>query len=130
VHAIKNNYEEKYIGTDIGMNVLVRPSMYNVWHDIEIYRAGRPVGGDHGCETVTVVGNICETGDVLAANRMLPMIREGDLVCVLDAGAYGYSMASCYNNRLRPAEVMIGLDGVDRLIRRREDLDDLMTLFP
>ena len=130
VHAIKNNFEEKYIGTDIGMNVLVRPSMYNVWHDIEIYRDGCPVDDSHGSEAVTVVGNICETGDVLAANRMLPMIKEGDLVCVLDAGAYGYSMASCYNNRLRPAEVMIGLDGVDRLIRRREELDDLLTLFP
>ncbi len=130
VHAIKNNYEEKYVGTDIGMNVLVRPSMYNVWHDIEIYRDGKAVDDTFGSEAVTVVGNICETGDVLAANRILPVIREGDLVCVLDAGAYGYSMASSYNNRLRPAEVMICSDGKDRLIRRREELDDLLALFP
>ncbi len=130
VHAIKNSYKEKYIGTDIGMNVLVRPSMYNSWHDIEIYRRNLPVNDKLGSEEVTVVGNICETGDILASDRMLPKIEEGDILCILDAGAYGYSMASNYNNRLRPAEVMIGLDGKDRLIRRREELEDLMFLFP
>lgn len=128
VHAIKNNAEEKYIGTDIGMNVLVRPSMYNSWHDIEVYRKGHPIS-DFECEEVTVVGNICETGDILAAQRMLPMIHQGDIICVLDAGAYGYSMASNYNNRLRPAEVMIDASGEPHLIRRRETLDDLMLLF-
>lgn len=130
VHAIKSNYDEKYIGTDIGMNVLVRPSMYDSWHDIEVYRNDLPVDDLDGKEEVTIVGNICETGDILASKRLLPRIKEGDIICVLDAGAYGYSMASNYNNRLRPAEVMIGTDGKDRLIRRREELQDLTHLFP
>ncbi|MBN1891273.1 MAG: diaminopimelate decarboxylase [Clostridiales bacterium] len=130
VHAIKNNDDDKYIGTDIGMNVLVRPSMYDSWHDIEVYRNDLPLDDLEGTEEVTIVGNICETGDILASNRLLPRIKEGDILCVLDAGAYGYSMASNYNNRLRPAEVMIGTDGQDRLIRRREELRDLMNLFP
>jgi diaminopimelate decarboxylase len=129
VQTIKHNYSDKYIGTDVGMNVLIRPSMYNSWHDIEVYRNNTPIL-DGDVEEVTVVGNICETGDILAARRLLPQIEEGDLICVLDTGAYGYSMASSYNNRLRPAEVMIGMDGKERLIRRRETLSDLMTLFP
>jgi diaminopimelate decarboxylase len=76
-----------------------------------------------------VVGNICETGDKLAIGRELPAIRTGDLLGVMDAGAYGYSMASNYNNRLRPAEVLIPLEGEPRLIRRRDTLEDLMRGF-
>jgi diaminopimelate decarboxylase len=75
---------------------------------------------------VTVVGNICETGDILAAGQELPALSEGDLLCVLDAGAYGFAMASNYNGRLHPAEVLIREDGQDVLIRRREALADLM----
>ena len=112
------------------MNVLVRPSMYNSWHDIEVYHRNKPVSARNGTEKVTIVGNICETGDILASDRILPKIEEEDIICVLDSGAYGFSMASNYNNRLRPAEVLIGLDGKDRLIRRREELEDLMTFFP
>ena len=75
----------------------------------------------------TVVGNICESGDILAPNRLLPRLREGDVLAMLDAGAYGYVMASTYNSRLRPAELLIGEDGAARLIRRRETLDDLAS---
>lgn len=130
VHAIKQNSGMKYVGTDIGMNVLVRPSMYNSWHDIEVFRKGVFVDNSQGSENVTVVGNICETGDILAADRTLPVISEADVVCVLDAGAYGFSMSSNYNNRLRPAEVLIDLNGNHKLIRRRETLSDLMQCFP
>ena len=73
----------------------------------------------------TVVGNICESGDILAKKRPLPLLREGDVLAVLDAGAYGFVMASDYNQRPRPAEVLIGADGMARLIRRRETFDDL-----
>ncbi|MEI8198437.1 MAG: diaminopimelate decarboxylase [Eubacteriales bacterium] len=130
VNAKKNNSGIKYIGTDIGMNVLIRPAMYNSWHDIEVFRNGTLIDDHNGIEKVTVVGNICESGDILAKERELPVVMEGDVLCVLDAGAYGYSMSSNYNNRLRPAEVLIGLDGEPKLIRRRDTLEDLLTNFP
>jgi len=76
-----------------------------------------------------VVGNICDSGDILAKHRDLPGITEGDILCILDAGAYGYSMSSSYNNRPRPAEILISETGVARLIRRRETIEDLFRLF-
>ena len=127
VYSVKDNNDVNYVGTDLGMNVLMRPVLYDSHHDIEVYSDGKLT--DEGRQTVTVVGNICESGDKLAVDRTLPFIKLGDILGVMDAGAYGYSMASNYNNRLRPAEVMIGLDGVDRLIRRRDTLDDLMRGF-
>lgn len=130
VHAVKQNSGIKYVGTDIGMNVLARPSMYNSWHDIEVYREGGIVDIEKASEKVTVVGNICETGDILAADRNLPVVCENDIICVLDAGAYGFSMSSNYNNRLRAAEVLIDLKGNHKLIRRRETFSDLMRSFP
>jgi diaminopimelate decarboxylase len=109
VHAVKQLSGVKYAGTDIGFNVLVRPAMYDAHHDLLVYRKGGP---DFGAEApVTVVGNICETGDILAKERYLPTLAEGDLIGVLDAGAYGYSMCSQYNLRLRPAEVLIDTHG-------------------
>jgi len=129
VHAKKQNSGITYVGTDVGMNVLVRPSLYDSWHDIEVYRDGRIADPENGSERVTVVGNICESGDILAKDRELPVIEENDILCVLDAGAYGYSMCSNYNNRLRPAEVLIGLDGKPRLIRRRDTFETLTENF-
>lgn len=129
VYSIKNNAEHKYIGTDIGMNVLMRPVLYDSWHDIEIIRQNSVVIPDNETEEVTIVGNICETGDIIAKNRMLPIIHKNDIVAVLDAGAYGYSMASNYNLRLRPAEVLINRNGNPELIRRKETFDDLFKLF-
>lgn len=81
---------------------------------------------------MTVTGNICESGDQIAADRPLPALRCDDLVVVLDAGAYGYSMSSNYNQRLRPAEVLLPESGRPRLIRRRDTYDDLLRgmLFP
>ncbi len=126
VHAVKESYGVKYVGTDLGFNVLARPAMYDAYHAIHLApRGARPCE----TETATVVGNICETGDVLARNRELPRAQEGDAVAVLDAGAYGFSMASSYNGRPPPAEVLIEVDGADRLIRRRAPLEDLMKDF-
>jgi diaminopimelate decarboxylase len=127
VYATKTNYDIKYIGTDLGFNVLVRPVMYDSHHDIEIYRGNNTPSPKE--ETVRIVGNICETGDIIAKDRNLPEIIENDILGVLDSGAYGYSMSSNYNNRLRPAEVLIEAGGNPRLIRRRDTLDDLVRNF-
>jgi len=128
VHAKKNNYGTIYVGTDIGFNVLIRPAMYDSHHDIEVYNEAA-YNNDAQFETVTVVGNICESGDILAKDRNLPLINEGDIIGVMDAGAYGFSMSSNYNNRLRPAEVLIKEDGSVALIRRRDTLEDLVRNF-
>lgn len=77
----------------------------------------------------TIVGNICESGDILAKERLLPTLHTGDILGVLDAGAYGFAMSSNYNQRLRPAEVLVQSDGTPRLIRRRESLDDMTRCF-
>jgi diaminopimelate decarboxylase len=127
VNTVKTNYEIKYIGTDLGFNVLIRPAMYDAYHDIEIYRkTDKPSTRE---EIVRIVGNICETGDIIARDRRLPEIFEKDILGVLDTGAYGYSMSSNYNNRLRPAEVLIQPDGDVRLIRERDTLEDLIKNF-
>ena len=78
VHATKFNGENRYVGTDLGFNVLVRPAMYDSFHDIEIFRDG----GEPDTDLVeqSIVGNICESGDILAKKRMLPLIKEGDIV--------------------------------------------------
>ncbi len=128
VHAIKQNDTITYIGTDLGFNVLARPMMYDSWHDIEVFHHGELVK-DPAVKPVTVVGNICESGDIIAKHRELPEIHEGDILAVLDAGAYGYAMSSTYNNRLRPAEILIDRQGQPRLIRRRETYDDLFRTF-
>ena len=127
VHAVKNNGETRYVGTDIGFNVLMRPVMYDAFHDIEIYRDGGVP--DIRLIPQTIVGNICESGDILAKDRLLPEMREGDVIALLDAGAYGFAMSSGYNQRFRPAEALITQDGRVRLIRRRETADDVIRLF-
>lgn len=121
VTAVKTNGKTLFVGTDIGFNVLQRPVLYDAFHDIEVYGAG----GGEAPALQTITGNICESGDILAKDRLLPVLKEGDLIGVLDAGAYGFSMASNYNDRLLPAEILIGEDGEARLIRRRQTLEDL-----
>ncbi len=127
VHAVKKNASTRYVGTDLGFNVLIRPAMYDSFHDIEIYREN----GTPDAQTLpqTITGNICESGDILAKDRLLPQILPGDILGVLDAGAYGFVMASSYNQRCRPAEVLICADGTPRLIRRRETIEDLASMF-
>ncbi len=125
VNSVKYNGPKKFIGTDIGFNVLMRPVLYDAHHDIEIYRPSGAASDKE--EKVTIVGNICESGDILAADRLLPEIHEDDILGVLDAGAYGYSMGSIYNSRPRPAEIMIKEDNSVALIRKRETLEQLLT---
>jgi diaminopimelate decarboxylase len=127
VTAVKYNYQVKYIGTDVGFNVLPRPMIYDSHHDIEIYRKSSEISKKN--ESVTIVGNMCETGDIIAKDRSLPAIFENDIIGILDSGAYAYSMSSNYNNRLRPAEVIIDINGNDRLIRKKETFSDLTDNF-
>lgn len=123
VTAVKNNGSTRYVGTDIGFNVLMRPVLYDSFHDVEIYRGK---DGDTGEPLEqTIVGNICESGDILARSRHLPPIIADDVLGILDAGAYGFSMASNYNQRLLPAEILVDAQGTARLIRRRQTLGDL-----
>ncbi len=124
VHAVKENAGTHYIGTDVGFNVLQRPAMYDSHHDVELYTADEAT---REVITQTVVGNICESGDILAKKRDLPKAQVGDIVGVLDAGAYGFSMASTYNQRPRPAEILIDTNGNVRQIRRRETVEDLLN---
>ncbi|MEY4150577.1 MAG: diaminopimelate decarboxylase [Bacteroidota bacterium] len=119
VNVIKENETLTFAGVDTGLNQLIRPMFYEAYHHIEnLTNPSAPV------KTYQVVGNICET-DTLGADRELPMIREGDLLSIQNAGAYGFEMASQYNARFRPAEVFYK-DGSLQLIRRRETLDDLL----
>ena len=128
VHAMKENGGVLYAGTDLGFSAFIRPVMYDAWHDIEVYPQDQDTASGKA-ETVTIVGNICESGDIIAGNRQLPSLSVGDILGVMDAGAYGYSMSSNYNNRLRPAEVLIQRDGSVKNIRRRDTLRDLLTNF-
>lgn len=124
ITGTKTNADHNYLGCDIGFNALQRPIMYDSHHDIEIYSQENK---DTTLVPLTVVGNICESGDILAKDRMLPQSASyGDLIAIMDAGAYGYSMASCYNQRFRPAEVLICTDGTLKQIRKRDTFEDLI----
>ncbi|MCP4746002.1 MAG: diaminopimelate decarboxylase, partial [Desulfobacteraceae bacterium] len=126
-YSIKENYGNKYIGTDIGFNVLMRPILYNSYHAIEVYKQKKAINSDY--MNASVVGNICESGDIIAGNRKIPEVVEGDIIGVNNAGAYGYSMCSNYNNRLRPAEILIDKNKKVRLIRKRDTFENLTAGF-
>jgi len=123
VHSVKTNYDKKYIGTDLGFNTFMRPTLYDADHEIEVFN------NSDDQEKVTIVGNICESGDIMAKDRLLPKITENDIIEIRNTGAYGYCMSSNYNNRLRPAEVLITKDGNDKLIRRRDTLEGLLNNY-
>jgi len=110
-----------FIIIDAGMTELMRPALYNAFHRIEPVSA--PASGDRHYE---IVGPVCESTDVVGRDRMLPPLAAGDLVAIRDAGAYGAVMASNYNRRPMPAEVLVE-DGAWRVIRRRQTLDDLLA---
>lgn len=118
-NVVKSTPSVTFVGVNSGLNQLIRPMMYDAYH--EIVNISNPAGSQ---KTYTVVGNICET-DTLGADRRLNEVREGDLIAIKNAGAYGYSMASNYNSRFRPAEVLI-LNGEAKLIRRRDTLEDIL----
>jgi diaminopimelate decarboxylase len=119
VLVVKQNGKKTFVITDAAMNDLIRPALYQAHHEILPVAQARGVGAP-----VDVVGPVCESGDFFARDRALPKLKPGDLVVLLDAGAYGMSQTSNYNTRTRPAEVLV--DGVAaKLIRRRETLKDL-----
>ena len=119
----KRNGDKKFVITDAAMNDLIRPALYQAHHEI----VPLTVKPGTETETVDVVGPVCESGDFFAHDRVLPMLQEGDLVALLDAGAYGLSQSSNYNTRVRPAEVLIQ-GNETRLIRRRETYAELFAL--
>jgi diaminopimelate decarboxylase len=112
---VKSNGGKTFVITDAGMNDLIRPALYQAHHEIvPVKRSAR-----RRELVVDVVGPVCESGDFFARDRRLPQVKPGDLLAVLDAGAYGMSLSSNYNTRARPAEVLV--DGAAwRLVRRRE----------
>jgi diaminopimelate decarboxylase len=121
VLQVKRNGKKTFVITDAAMNDLVRPALYQAYHEIAPVRRrlGRP-------RIVDVVGPVCETGDFFARDRRLAPVEPGDLLALLDAGAYGMAQSSNYNTRLRPAEVLV--EGAKaRLIRRRETMTDLLA---
>jgi diaminopimelate decarboxylase len=121
VLQVKRNGKKTFVITDAAMNDLIRPALYQAHHEIVPVRPrpGRP-------RTVDVVGPVCETGDFFARDRKLAPVEPGDLVALLDAGAYGMAQSSNYNTRMRAAEVLV--EGAKaRLIRRRETMADLLA---
>ncbi len=119
---VKKNGKKNFIIVDAAMNDLIRPALYQAYHEIV------PVVPRKGARKIIadIVGPVCETGDFFARDRKIPAVRTGDLVAILDAGAYGQSLASNYNSRPRPAEVLVEGKRA-RLIRRRETTKDLFA---
>ncbi len=120
----KRNNGKQFVVVDAAMNDLLRPSLYSAHHEIVPL-----IPASIGCplETVDIVGPVCETGDFLARDRESPPSTQGDLLAVLDVGAYGMALASNYNTRPRPAEVLVEGSRV-KVIRRRETVEDLLRL--
>ena len=117
----KNNAGKRFVIVDGGMNDLIRPSLYNAYHKIEA------VGVKGDKTPADVVGPVCESGDFFGKDVPLPPLSHNDLIVVQSAGAYGFTMASNYNTRSKPAEVALQ-GGKDRLIRKRETYDDQVRL--
>lgn len=117
---LKQNGNKRFMVTDAAMNDLIRPSLYKAHHEIvPVLRRNESNG------IFDVVGPVCETGDFFARDRELPEIHEGDLLAILDAGAYGMALSSNYNSRPRPAEVLVS-DSSSKLVRKRETISDLL----
>ena len=114
--SVRINPESRLVGVDAGFNTLVRPEMYGSYHHVIAASAMNAPE-----EVVDIYGPLCESGDLFARGRKLPRVSEGALLAIMNAGAYEFSMASRYNLRPLPAEVMVR-DGEARLIRERETL--------
>jgi diaminopimelate decarboxylase len=118
-NVIKQTVSTVFAGVDSGQNHLIRPMFYDAYH--RILNISNPQGTPR---VYSVVGYICET-DTFAYDRRLPEVHENDVLCFMNAGAYGFTMSSNYNSRFRPAEVLV-LNGKDYLIRKRETMDDIL----
>ncbi|MDX9742235.1 MAG: diaminopimelate decarboxylase [Arcobacteraceae bacterium] len=117
----KINGKKRFIIVDGAMNDLIRPSLYNAYHKIEVLEKSQNVSD------CNVVGPVCESGDFFGKNLQLPLTEHNDLIAIYSAGAYGFTMSSNYNTRGRVVEIAIE-SGVDRVIRKRETFEDLIAL--
>ena len=123
VNSVKHSHKT-FVNVDAGFNLLIRPAMYDSYHEVVVANKTSPENTDVKTEMVTVTGPICETGDIIAHDRLLPPVEAGDLIAILDTGAYGFSMSSQYNSRPRCAEVMVN-DSLEALMRRAESIIDI-----
>ena len=121
VNSIKQSYR-KFAGVDAGFNTLLRPTMYDSYHHIVV--ADKPEA--EATQKIDIAGDVCESGDLFARDRPMPEIEEGDVLAILNAGAYSFSMSSQYNSRPRPAEVLVK-DGQSEVVRERETFADLFN---
>jgi diaminopimelate decarboxylase len=119
----KSNNGRKFLIVDAAMNDLIRPALYGAFHEIVPLTLHKEQLAKR--EATDIVGPVCETGDFFARDRTLPMVEEGDLLAIFDVGAYGMVLASNYNTRTRPAEVLVSGKSV-KLVRRREKISDLL----
>jgi diaminopimelate decarboxylase len=131
VRYIKQTSSKKFAIVDAGMNDLIRPALYQSYHEIVPCRASAAADADPSTSTskslekIDIVGPVCESGDFFALDREMPELREGDLLAIMSAGAYGFVMASNYNSRLLPAEALVRGDKF-ALIRKRQTWEDLV----
>ena len=116
VNTVKNQGKKTFLGTDTGFHHLLRPAFYDAYHEIRNITATDQKAN----ETYDIAGNICESGDILGKNRLLPKTSSGDYLAILTSGAYGMTMASHYNRRSLPAEVLVCEDGTVKEIRPRK----------
>jgi len=116
---VKQALEKTFIVVDAGMNDMIRPSLYGAYQEVQ------PVQARDEKIMADVVGPICESGDFFAKDRMVPDAKAGELLCIMSAGAYGFTMSSNYNSRPRPAEVLVNGDSFS-VVRRRETYEDLI----
>ena len=122
VRYIKQTGQKRFAIVDAGMNDLIRPALYHSYHEIIPLVEPKNTTRDK----IDIVGPVCESGDFLALDREMPEVREGDLLAIMSAGAYGFVMASNYNSRPLPAEVLIRGDKF-ALVRKRQSAEDLIT---
>jgi diaminopimelate decarboxylase len=121
VNDVKETLEKKFVGIDAGFNTLIRPAFYGSYHHISVANKFEAQGE----QVYDIVGPLCESGDFIGKDRMLPKVEEGDLIAVYDTGAYGFSMSSNYNMRTRCREVLTH-EGEAYLTREAESLNDLL----
>jgi diaminopimelate decarboxylase len=121
VNTIKESYR-KFIGVDAGFNTLLRPTMYGSYH--HVLAAKKPLA--EPTQKIDIAGDVCESGDLFARDRPMPDIEEGEILAILNAGAYAFSMSSQYNSRPKAAEILVSKDETN-IIRERETFSDLFT---
>ncbi|MDL2246235.1 diaminopimelate decarboxylase [Methanobrevibacter sp. OttesenSCG-928-K11] len=119
VNSVKQSYR-KFIGVDAGFNTLLRPAMYDSYHHIVVANKMN----EENTEEVDIAGNVCESGDLFARDRPMPKIDEGDTLAILNAGAYSFTMASNYNTRPLPKEVLVS-NGETIVVREEQTYDDI-----